>query len=189
MSSICCWFMVWISSIFWSVEASRLTKWQPAPYPRRTSCAGAGLPGHQIPISDACAVLRANNPGHKRAPCEQSRSCNSGFVGSGSFVLSSRRSSGSGSATHTRSGSRPRASGCGGLWRLDLTVLTPTGKNSCLARELQQEKLVVVDLRRGVGAGVSRGCSSGKYFSTDSHATVQLFPQYRAVGGAREDHQ
>ena len=131
MSSICCWFMVWISSIFWSVEASRLTKWQPAPYPRRTSCAGAGLPGHQIPISDACAVLRANNPGHKRAPCEQSRSCNSGFVGSGSFVLSSRRSSGSGSATHTRSGSRPRASGCGGLWRLDLTVLTPTGKTSC----------------------------------------------------------
>jgi hypothetical protein len=59
----------------------------------------------------------------------------------------------------------------------------------CLARELQQEKLVVVDLRRGVGAGVSRGCSSGKYFSTDSHAAVQLFPQYRAVGGAREDHQ
>ena len=51
------------------------------------------------------------------------------------------------------------------------------------------EKLVVVDLRRGVGAGVSRGCSSGKYFSTDSHAAVQLFPQYRAVGGAREDHQ
>jgi hypothetical protein len=83
----------------------------------------------------------------------------------------------------------PRASGCGGRWRLDLTVHTPTGKTSCLARELQQEKLVVVDLRRGVGAGVSRGCSSGKYFSTDSHAAVQLFPQYRAVGGAREDHQ
>ena len=79
--------------------------------------------------------------------------------------------------------------GAEGLWRLDLTVLTPTGKSSCLARELQQEKRVVVDLRRGVGAGVSRGCSSGKYFSTDSHAAVQLFPQYRAAGGAREDHQ
>jgi hypothetical protein len=62
-----------------------------------------------------------------------------------------------------------------------------TGKTSCLTRELQQEKLVVVDLRHGVGPGVSR-CSD-KYFSTDSHAAVQLFPQYPAVGGTREEHQ
>jgi len=34
----------------------------------------------------------------------------------------------------------PRASGCGGRWRLDLTVHTPTGKTSCLARELQHRK-------------------------------------------------
>ena len=62
----------------------------------------------------------------------------------------------------------PRASGSGGLCRLDLTALTPTEKTSCLSRELQQEKLVVVDLRHGV----SRGCCSDKYFSTDSHAAV-----------------
>ena len=40
-------------------------------------------------------------------------------------------SSGSGFATHTLSGSRITRS------TLDLTVLTPTGKSSCLARELQ----------------------------------------------------
>ena len=71
--------------------------------------------------------------------------------------------------------------------KVEALPLTPTGKTSFLARELQQEKLVVVDLRHGVGPGVSR-CSD-KYFSTDSHAAVQLFPQYPAVGGTREEHQ
>lgn len=69
--------------------------------------------------------------------------------------------------------------------KVEALPLTPTGKTSFLARELQQEKLVVVDLRHGV----SRGCCSDKYFSTDSHAAVQLFPQYPAVGGTREEHQ
>ena len=58
-----------------------------------------------------------------------------------------------------------------------LTALTPTEKTSCLSRELQQEKLVVVDLRHGV----SRGCCSDKYFSTDSQAAVNYFGNTEAV--------
>ena len=50
--------------------------------------------------------------------------------------------------------------------------LTPTGKTSCLAWELQQEKLVVVDLRRG-WTWRHWGMGEGKNFSTDSHAAVQ----------------
>jgi hypothetical protein len=79
MSSICCWFMVWISSIFWSVEASRLTKWQhrrpthaghlalelacqatKSPLVMRARCSVRTIPG--------TSELRANNPDRATQP-------------------------------------------------------------------------------------------------------------------------